>query len=137
ADKSAGRTQEFSDTPVGLDGRTRAAIEEPGPHRRLTPATEPTARQRLTAPMQTDPHELQVKVPAITLGFWLIKILATTLGETGGAAVSMSMNRGYLIATLLFMVLFVGAVIAQVAARTFHPFPYWATIICSTTVGTT
>jgi len=87
--------------------------------------------------MQTDPHELQVKVPAITLGFWLIKILATTLGETGGDAVSMSMNLGYLIATLLFMVLFVGAVIAQVAARTFHPFLYWATIICSTTVGTT
>ncbi len=87
--------------------------------------------------MQTDARELQVKVPAITLGFWLIKILATTLGETGGDAVSMSMNLGYLVATLLFMVLFVGAVIAQISARKFHPFLYWATIICSTTVGTT
>lgn len=87
--------------------------------------------------MQTDVRELQVKVPAITLGFWLIKILATTLGETGGDAVSMSMDLGYLVATGLFMVLFVGAVIAQVAAKRFHPFLYWATIICSTTVGTT
>ena len=87
--------------------------------------------------MQTDARELQVKVPAITLGFWLIKILATTLGETGGDAVSMSMKLGYLVATLLFAVLFVGAVVAQIAARKFHPFLYWATIICSTTVGTT
>ncbi len=87
--------------------------------------------------MQTDTRDLQVKVPAITLGFWLIKIMATTLGETGGDAVSMSMNLGYLVATLLFMVLFVGAVVAQVSARKFHAFLYWATIICSTTVGTT
>ncbi|HKE95257.1 MAG TPA: hypothetical protein VKB34_13175 [Povalibacter sp.] len=87
--------------------------------------------------MQIDPRELQVKVPAITLGFWVIKILATTLGETGGDAVSMSMDLGYLIATGLFGVLFVGAVIAQVSAKRFHPFLYWATIICSTTVGTT
>ena len=87
--------------------------------------------------MQADPRELHVKVPALTLGFWLIKILATTLGETGGDAVSMSMELGYLVATLLFMLLFVGAVVAQITARSFRPYLYWATIICSTTVGTT
>lgn len=77
------------------------------------------------------------KVPAITLGFWIIKILATTLGETGGDAVSMSMNLGYLVGTGIFLVIFVAAVYAQIAARQFHPFLYWATIIASTTVGTT
>ena len=77
------------------------------------------------------------KVPAITLGFWIIKILATTLGETGGDAVSMSMNLGYLVGTAIFLVIFVAAVYAQIAARQFHPFLYWATIIASTTVGTT
>jgi len=80
---------------------------------------------------------LLVKVPAITLGFWIVKILATTLGETGGDAVSMSMNLGYLVATLIFLVIFVGCVIAQIRAEKFHPLLYWGTIICSTTVGTT
>ena len=78
-----------------------------------------------------------VKVPAITLGFWVIKILATTLGETGGDAVSMSLNLGYLIGTGIFMVLFVGAVLFQIRAARFHPSLYWLTIIASTTVGTT
>jgi uncharacterized membrane-anchored protein len=87
--------------------------------------------------MQTDRREFEVKVPALTLGFWVIKILATTLGETGGDAVSMSMDLGYLVATVIFMLLFVGCVVAQVWARKFHPFLYWATIIASTTVGTT
>jgi len=77
------------------------------------------------------------KVPAITLGFWIIKILATTLGETGGDSVSMSMNLGYLVSTAIFMVAFVGAVLLQIRAKQFHPFLYWATIIASTTVGTT
>jgi uncharacterized membrane-anchored protein len=80
---------------------------------------------------------LEIKVPAITLGFWLIKILATTLGETGGDSVSMSLDLGYLVATLVFMLVFVACVVAQVSARRFHPFLYWATIISSTTVGTT
>lgn len=84
------------------------------------------------------PHDHPLsKVPAVTLGFWLIKILATTLGETGGDAVSMSMGLGYLLSTGLFMALFVAAVAAQTAARTFHPYLYWLTIIASTTVGTT
>ena len=87
--------------------------------------------------MHADSHGPEVKVPALTLGFWLIKILATTLGETGGDSVSMSMDLGYLLATLIFMLVFVACVVAQVSAARFHPLLYWATIICSTTVGTT
>ncbi len=81
--------------------------------------------------------ELLSKVPEVTLLFWVIKIAATTFGETAGDAVSMSLNLGYLIGTLIFAVIFVGAVVAQIAAREFRPFLYWATIIASTTVGTT
>lgn len=77
------------------------------------------------------------KVPEITLLFWIIKIAATTLGETGGDAVSMSMGLGYLTATGIFAVLFLGAVAAQIAAKRFNPLLYWTTIIATTTVGTT
>lgn len=77
------------------------------------------------------------KVPEVTLIFWIIKILATTLGETGGDAVSMSMNLGYLVGTAIFAVIFVSAVGVQVSAKKFHPVIYWVTIIASTTVGTT
>lgn len=77
------------------------------------------------------------KVPEITLMFWLVKILATTLGETGGDSVSMSMNLGYLISTLIFAGLFFVVVSAQIAAKTYKPALYWATIITTTTVGTT
>ncbi|TBR13082.1 MAG: hypothetical protein EPO46_03535 [Lysobacter sp.] len=87
--------------------------------------------------MNTDARETLSKVPAITLGFWVIKILATTLGETGGDAVTMSMNLGYLVGTAIFAVIFAVAVAAQIRARQFHPFLYWATIVASTTVGTT
>ena len=77
------------------------------------------------------------KVPELTLIFWVIKILATTLGETAGDALSMSMNLGYLVSTAIFAALFFVAVIAQIKAKQFHPFLYWATIIATTTVGTT
>jgi uncharacterized membrane-anchored protein len=77
------------------------------------------------------------KVPEVTLLFWIIKIAATTLGETGGDAVSMSMNLGYLVATAIFAAVFLVAVFAQVRAKGFHPFLYWATIIATTMVGTT
>ncbi|MFO1407934.1 MAG: hypothetical protein U1F08_10425 [Steroidobacteraceae bacterium] len=77
------------------------------------------------------------KVPEVTLAFWLIKIFATTLGETGGDAVSMSMGLGYLAATGIFAVLFLAAVGVQIAARRFHPYVYWLAIIATTTVGTT
>ncbi|CAN5897359.1 membrane protein [soil metagenome] len=77
------------------------------------------------------------KVPEVTLGFWIIKIFATTLGETGGDAVSMSMQLGYLVGTGIFAAIFLAAVLAQVKAKEFHPLLYWATIIATTTVGTT
>lgn len=77
------------------------------------------------------------KVPEVTLMFWIIKIAATTLGETGGDAVSMSMNLGYLIGTVIFAAVFLAAVIAQIKAKTFQPLLYWTTIIATTTVGTT
>ncbi len=90
-------------------------------------------------------HTSLVKVPAVTLGFWIIKILATTLGETGGDSVSMtyadlvglSHDAGYLIGTALFLPLLCVLVWFQISARAFHPFLYWATIIASTTAGTT
>jgi uncharacterized membrane-anchored protein len=78
-----------------------------------------------------------IKVPQVTLLFWIIKVAATTLGETGGDAVSMSMNLGYLAATGIFAVIFVVAVGVQIAAKRFHPYLYWTTIIATTTVGTT
>ncbi len=77
------------------------------------------------------------KVPEVTLLFWIIKIAATTLGETGGDAVSMSMNLGYLTATAIFAVIFLLAVAAQIAAKRFHATLYWTTIVATTTVGTT
>jgi uncharacterized membrane-anchored protein len=85
------------------------------------------------------------KVPAVTLGFWIIKILATTLGETGGDAVTMSMfhadknaqNGGYLLGTGIFLVVFATAVVAQIATKKFNPWIYWIAIVASTTVGTT
>lgn len=82
-------------------------------------------------------QEMLSKVPEVTLVFWIIKILATTLGETGGDAVSMSMNLGYLLSTGIFAVLFIAAVLVQMSAQKFHPVIYWTTIIATTTVGTT
>lgn len=77
------------------------------------------------------------KVPEVTLGFWIIKILATTLGETGGDAVTMSMNLGYLVGTAIFAAIFAAAVSGQMAAKRFHPLLYWSVIVATTTVGTT
>jgi len=77
------------------------------------------------------------KVPELTLVFWIIKIAATTLGETGGDAVSMSMHMGYLVGTVIFAAVFLIAVAAQIRAKQFHPYLYWTTIIATTTVGTT
>lgn len=87
--------------------------------------------------MTNSTEKVLAKVPEITLGFWLIKIAATTLGETGGDAVTMSMNLGYLIGTGIFAAVFLVAVFAQIKAKAFHPFLYWITIIATTTVGTT
>src|SRR3984893_2598629 len=77
------------------------------------------------------------KVPEITLTFWIVKIAATTLGETGGDTVTMTLNWGYLVGTALFLSLLVALVVCQIAAKKFHPLLYWATIVASTTAGTT
>jgi uncharacterized membrane-anchored protein len=99
-----------------------------------------------TATASTSAADVLSKVPAVTLTFWIIKILATTLGETGGDAVTMSWlgettaaanPNGYLIGTAIFATALVLLVVAQIVARKFHPFLYWATIIASTTAGTT
>ncbi|HUZ66748.1 MAG TPA: hypothetical protein VMU56_03695 [Beijerinckiaceae bacterium] len=77
------------------------------------------------------------KVPEVTLGFWIIKIAATTLGETGGDWVTMTLNLGYAVGCAIFAVIFIAAVAAQIARKSFHPFLYWAVIVATTTLGTT
>ena len=81
-------------------------------------------------------NETLSKVPTITLGFWIFKILATTLGETGGDTLSMTWELGYLVSTLIFIVPLVLLVVAQIRAQDFHPLLYWATITLSQTLGT-
>ena len=82
-------------------------------------------------------REVAGKVPAVTLGFWFLKILATTLGETGGDAVTMSMNLGYLVGSLIFATVFAVCVGLQIAAKKFHPALFWLVIVSTTTFGTT
>lgn len=82
-------------------------------------------------------HPVLSKVPEVTLLFWILKVLATTLGETGGDAVTMSMNLGYLVGTTIFASIFVIVVSAQVAAKRLHPFLFWGVIVATTTAGTT
>src|SRR5689334_5083508 len=90
----------------------------------------------------TEPHAS--KVPEVTLGFWIIKILATTLGETGGDAVTMTwlkadvmVNTGYLVGSAIFLTALIVLVSIQIATKRFHPILYWSTIVASTTAGTT
>jgi uncharacterized membrane-anchored protein len=87
--------------------------------------------------MDSTIKDAAIKVPEVTLIFWIIKIAATTLGETGGDAVSMSMNLGYLVATGIFTFIFLVAVGAQISMKRFNPYIFWITIISTTTVGTT
>jgi len=84
----------------------------------------------------TASHALS-KVPAVTAAFWLTKIAATTLGETGGDAVTMSMNLGYLTGTLIFAIIFLVAVVVQINRNSFNKWIYWFTVVATTTVGTT
>jgi uncharacterized membrane-anchored protein len=91
--------------------------------------TELTARNPL--------HDALSKAPQATLMFWLVKICATTVGETGGDAVSMTLKAGYAVATLIFLGFFVVTVTAQIAARRYHPLIYWLVVVATTTVGTT
>src|SRR3954469_11728749 len=93
------------------------------------------AQRSSHVPTPTD--ELFSKVPEVTLGFWIVKIAATTLGETGGDTVTMTLNWGYLAGTALFLCVLIMLVIAQILAKKFYPLLYWATIVASTTFGTT
>ena len=77
------------------------------------------------------------KVPAVTLSFWIIKILATTVGETGGDALSMTLNLGYAVSSIIFLSFFVVALTAQLSMKRYHPVTYWAVVVATTTVGTT
>ena len=95
-----------------------------------------TVKEKVIRMTNTAKYALS-KVPEVTLIFWLIKIAATTLGETGGDAVTMSMHLGYLIGTAIFAAVFLVAVAAQIKAKGFRPFLYWTTIIATTAVGTT
>jgi uncharacterized membrane-anchored protein len=97
----------------------------------------PLQESRLKAQVHGHDVDSLSKVPQLTLAFWIIKILATTLGETGGDALSMQLKLGYAAATLIFLGFFVAAAAAQVAARRFHPLFYWAVVVATTTVGTT
>src|SRR3954454_1640656 len=81
--------------------------------------------------------EVFSKVPRVTLAFWIVKILATTVGETGGDALSMTLNLGYLVSTMIFLGFFIVTLTAQVISKGFHPLFYWAVVIATTTVGTT
>ena len=84
-----------------------------------------------------DRMNLLSKVPQVTLAFWIIKILATTLGETGGDAVTMTLQAGYAVGTLIFLTFFIVALTAQVSINRYHPFIYWCVVVATTTVGTT
>ncbi|HEX8449779.1 MAG TPA: hypothetical protein VF652_09345, partial [Allosphingosinicella sp.] len=87
--------------------------------------------------MQAEDRDVLSKVPAVTLGFWVVKVLATTLGETGGDTVSMTWDLGYLVGSAIFLSILLVLAAWQIASKRFHPFLYWATIIASTTAGTT
>ena len=93
------------------------------------------ASQHRASDLNRHPEFLLSKVPEVTLGFWIIKIAATTVGETGGDSVTMTLNWGYLADTALFLSLLVALVMAQIFAKKFHPFPYWATMVQVTTQG--
>ena len=88
------------------------------------------------APSDT-PFDALSKVPQVTLVFWIIKILATTVGETGGDALSMTLNLGYAVSSLIFLGFFCVTVTAQITSKRYHPVYYWAVVVATTTVGTT
>ena len=90
-----------------------------------------------TDPAHRDAANVWSKVPLITLTFWIVKILATTVGETGGDALSMTLDLGYLVSTLIFLGFFAVTLTAQVASRRYHPLYYWLVVVATTTLGTT
>src|SRR5436853_3516264 len=84
-----------------------------------------------------DEADVLSKVPRVTLAFWVVKILATTLGETGGDALSMTLNLGYAVSTAIFLGFFLVTLVAQLRSSHYHPLFYWAVVVATTTVGTT
>jgi uncharacterized membrane-anchored protein len=101
--------------------------------------TAPPATQRAPSSPARDVYDTDVlsKVPRVTLAFWVVKIFATTLGETGGDALSMQLNLGYAVSTLIFLAFFLVTLAAQVKSKHYHPLFYWAVVVATTTVGTT
>ncbi len=100
-------------------------------------ATAAIRNENATSVFDTDLSDALSKVPQVTLAFWIVKILATTLGETGGDALSMTLNLGYGVSTMIFLVFFIVTLIAQVRSKHYHPLFYWAVVVATTTVGTT
>ena len=92
---------------------------------------------QLSTSEKSPTKEWASKVPSVTVSFWLIKICATTLGETGGDALSMSLKLGYAVSSLIFLLFFVITLAGQVGSKRYHPFTYWAVVVATTTVGTT
>jgi uncharacterized membrane-anchored protein len=90
-----------------------------------------------TDPVNTNASAVWTKVPLVTLTFWIVKILATTVGETGGDALSMTLKLGYLVSTLIFLGFFAVTLTAQIASRRYHPLFYWLVVVATTTLGTT
>jgi uncharacterized membrane-anchored protein len=103
----------------------------------IAPLEQPLISKTERNPMSTLAERGLSKVPEVTLIFWIIKIAATTLGETAGDAASMSMSFGYAFSSIIFISILAAAVAAQIGAKSFHPFLYWAVIVATTTAGTT
>ena len=119
--------------------RKHATVVALIPTTRLFQMTSPLELQRTEASnaRDADDNDALSKVPKVTLAFWVVKIFATTLGETGGDALSMQLNLGYAVSTLIFLAFFLVTVSAQVASKHYHPIFYWAVVVATTTVGTT
>ena len=96
-----------------------------------------TAADRSATPSDDSQHYMWSKVPQVTLAFWIVKIFATTVGETGGDALSMTLNLGYVVSTLIFLVFFAVTLALQVKSSRYHPLYYWLVVVATTTVGTT
>ncbi len=106
-------------------------------HLELTMALIEQSRRYAETTNGGDDEFVLSKVPAVTIAFWVVKIFATTVGETGGDALSMSLNLGYAVSTLIFLGFFVVTLIAQIGSKHYHPLFYWAVVVATTTVGTT
>src|SRR5258707_15873709 len=120
---------QFCVTPMPWHIRRKLNIQAPQKNQ--------ASESSLWSGMRKEMSESSNKVPEVTFAFWIIKIAATTLGETGGDTSTMTLNWGYLAGTALFLAALVLLVCLQIMAKKFHPFLYWATIIASTTFGTT